>query len=654
MLNSINFISDETVDQTDVVDFNANISNDFTKFELERISSFLMDEITKDKSTRDVWLNDTNRMIDSLGLRERKKSFSRKYGAFDTSALRSITDIWFSISNELLKKSGCAALKNDSTLIANERMLQSFNDVVSSLNKYLTLVDVQFYNDYKEFLYKVLIYGCITRKISLSERGFPITRMIDPENFFVKYDTINIYDSERYTHVIYHTKKEFLDKIAQGIYGSISQEDTKIISAEKDNRLKFYEIDCYFDLYGIANGNVRSEEDMFTLETYENIAPYIITVCDTLKRVVAITPNWLQGDASKKRLKRFCIYKLLPSLSIYGHGLASIFYNDGNDANVMKRQIVDSATAQNFPLMFYAKTSDMGTPNSDIDFQSQNQLIPISLDAGTNLNDSFIIQQHPGPSPVLMEMQQHAANNIKEFSSVSLREIPTNMAVGTALIMQEESRASKIAILSSIYDSFDDELRFIVNGLKISGYFGEEFKETNVPVIPVADFTGDSKTMKAVKAEKLLDLATKFPEFLNVRNTLIDFLVVSGFDEEKISSLIVEPKEAAPQEQQLTAEQQINARDLEVRAMEAQLKADTEKQKIELEYKKLELMKIKTELDIQLAMAKLEVNREIAKEKTEASVIDSTLKFEANLESKASDSDVRAEAIDNILGGQND
>lgn len=642
-----------TPPEEEPIDFNSDISQTIPERVLEKIANYLKEVTEIDKTNRQPWLDIIYKAKSYLGFdieeetnknndRRAKKSTdnigaSAQSKTYDTTFSTSFLRLWATLRAELLPSTGPVGFKTD---VSVDETYEIKGEMIKDrLNEYLTTEDKGFYPDYDRFLFYLVLYGCVFRKIYFDPTsGKPISRFIIPEDFLVDNNCSSILESNRLTHIRYLSKREILLNMQKGIFRKIEldyldnnteareeSEDDQKNSITKQiqptgSRFAFYETHEYLDLNEFLDKEDISENDQLP-------SPYVITRCGLSNKIVSIIPNWQEEDSTRTRINCFVHYNLFPGFDIYGLGLAQILGSNAKSLTSMQQMAIDSAIFQNFPGGLKAK--GLKTTNNDL------TILPgefVTVETGNmSLRDSIIPLPYNGPSPALMEYIQRISSQTQELAStteIGISQNNQNTPVGTTMAMLEVANRMQSAIMRTIHTSFNEEIQMLASTFN----FGED-QFDYLKIIPISDPSVESSTQRIMKAESLLKIASQAPELHDMREVYLKVYQALGIND--IDKILNSAKEDDAQDQPpVDPALQVQMADIEQRRLEVESRERIAHLNIEADgYKtqmNIELDKAKMEQDAYLSELKLQEQEETNKQKFELELTKMQLKEKEN------------------------
>ena len=256
--------------------------------------------------------------------------------------------------------------------------------------------------------------------------------------------------------------------------------------------------------------------------------PYIVTIEEGSREVLAIRRNYEANDPKKKRINYFTHFKFLPGLGFYGFGLIHMIGGLSRTATAALRQLLDAGTLSNLPSGF--KTRGIRVRDEAQSIQPGEFR---DVDApGRNLREAFMPLPFKEPSGTLLQLMGVVVSAGQRFASIADMQVGDGnqgAAVGTTIALLERGSRVMSAIHKRLYNSLKNEFRLLVRIFSL--YLPPEYpydvvggqrmvKKTDfddrVDVLPIADPNIFSQTQRISLAQTQLQLAQTNPKIHNL------------------------------------------------------------------------------------------------------------------------------------------
>lgn len=599
-----------------------NLAKELPKDVLDSLSAYLKKVIEQDKEAQKPWLDEIEKIKPYLGFSfeninsgadiNQLVSDVVKYNfqTYDATLSTCVFKLWCLIRGQILPRLGPVGVEFN---VDNEEDFEeTANFVKDKLNEFLTTVDAGFYPDYDKFLFYLIFYGSITRKIyndPFLKR--PVTRFIQPEDFLIDNDCNNIEESNRLTQILHLSKREIILEQQKGAFlnpeltyinsSQDSYQEKKIspdidlsVYSDKSN-FDFYESHVYLDLKSFFRDEIASG----TMKLNELPLPYIVTLCVDTGKIVSILANWDEEDEDKKRINCFIHYSLFPNFDLYSIGLAKLLGGNAMALTKILRMIIDAGVHQNFPGGFY--TAGIENLNNNINVVP-GSFIPVPPNGMNSLKDSMIPFPFQGASPVMIEISQMLTAQMQQLSGtteITADNDMQNAPVGTTLAALEVNHRLQSTILQTIHNSFSKEIRLMYQNFNFPGDYYDIVDAEQVTL--ASEPSIESTTQRIIKAETVIKMAESAPQMHNMYHVYRNMYEALGVKD--IDSILNEPQPLPPEEQGATDEgmtpAMIQMADIQQRTEEVQARE-------RMGAMKLEGDGYKNELQLQLQRIKIE------------------------------------------------
>lgn len=535
--------------------FYANLAEDMSEDELERISTKILEGIQEDRESRSDWENTNNTVLKYIGFdvkEEKSTGFINLCMAYDSTLATALIRFFAVARAELFPSKGPVDCQIEGVKTADKEA--QAERVKSFLNYYLTVVDKAYYRDSERLIMYTGFFGCGFRKVyqdPILKR--PIARFVKPQDFIVNNFTVSLLDSTRMTQVVHLSRKEVMLRQLSGDFldiklptinedneeeGSSSATDKTIkrqegittSNTENKSLFDFYETYIDMDLEGdsFSMPEVDVDEDM---EEEEGIPrPYIVTICATSKKVVSIRRNWREGDNTFEKIKYFVHYYYLPGFGIYGLGLSHLIGSNAITLSSLLRQLINAGIYKNYPAGLKAK--GMRVEDND------KALMPGEFrdieTGGMDIHQVFMTMPYDEPSQVLNMLREKLVEQTQSLAStteIQLSELSSNAPVGTTLAALESNTIVQSTVLRTFHNALTEEFGLLFE--RFSEHLTEEpypfasggaenvimasdFSQ-GISIVPVSDPSVMTNMQRVMRAEAIKSLALEAPDLFNRR-----------------------------------------------------------------------------------------------------------------------------------------
>lgn len=556
-------------------DFYENLAIYAKDAELNSLSQRLLKGIKEDSDAHSEWIQTIAIGEKYLGLKVeefRNEPFINACAAVDPTLMTALVRSYATAKAELFPSKGPASSRIDGP--KNEQAEQIAEDLKTFTNYYLTEIDKPYYDDSQKLLIYSLFQGTAFRKIYQDPiLNRPLARMVKAQDLIVNPHCTSILESSRISYVMRLSRKDINIKQAIGEYKKIELPDV-IEEKEIEDSAAEKELDA---IQGIDRSGVENTSQFKLYESYVDLdvedaeliddqidnpdgipMPYIVTLCDSDRRIYAARRNWREGDATFARRNYFVQYSPLPGLGIYGIGLIQLIGNAAVVNTSLLRQSVDAATLANFP---------GGVKSEEVTGMDNNRACGPSEwlnvnTGGRNIREVMMSfgELYKGVNPAMLELRREMTEKASILASTGdtkVAETNANAPVGTTLALLEVENRMPSAILSNLHvalstelqmlfelfqENFDQPFEFSVPGK--SAVITKDHFNGQVKITPVSDPTVITATQRIIRAETELRFAESAPQLYDLREAHRRMQMAIGTD--NIDALMPPPEEAKP------------------------------------------------------------------------------------------------------------
>ena len=532
---------------------------------LDEIGSDLSQKYQDYQMGRKEWERSYTQGLDLLGFKYdmRTEPFQGASGATHPVLAEAVTQFQALAYKELLPADG--PVRTQVIGAPNEEKTKQANRVKDFMNYELMEKMKDYEPDFDQMLFYLPLAGSAFKKTyydELSKKA--VSKFVPADDLIVPYTATSLDDAEAIIHRVKVSKNELRKQQVAGFYLDIDlgsprqvEDDVEKKERELEGQRKTQDDDVYTLLECHVNLDIEGFEDADETGEPSGIKiPYIVTVDEATRNVLAIRRNYEIGDPEKTKIPYFTHFKFLPGLGFYGFGLIHMIGGLSRTATAALRQLLDAGTLSNLPAGFKMR----GIRIRD-DAQSIQPGEFRDVDApGGNLKDSFMMLPFKEPSATLLNLMGIVVNAGQRFASIADLQVGDGnqqAAVGTTVALLERGSRTMSAIHKRIYSSLKNEFRLLARVFKL--YLPPEYpydvvggqrfvKQTDfddrVDILPVADPNIFSQTQRISLAQTELQLATSNPQMHNMYAAYRNMYEALGV--KNIDQVLVKPQPPAP------------------------------------------------------------------------------------------------------------
>jgi uncharacterized protein YeeX (DUF496 family) len=554
-------------------DFYDNLVNQIKDEDrLEEIASDVIEAVHSDEESRADWMNTISKGLDILGLgiQEVDEPFEGACSASHPLIIESAVKFQAKAGTELLPADG--PVKTQILGTVTREMEERAMRVRQHMNWQTTTLMTEYYPDKEKMLfYLPLIGSSFTKTYWSAADGRPVSEFVTVDQFVVSYSATDLERCNRYTHVIYKTKDELRNDVANKLY---VVDDFKTFGLPSELQLtEFQEKQARitgqtptpndFDaVYTLYEQHVNMYIPELDEDEYEIAKPYIITVCEDNETVIGIRRNWKEGDEKFKKKTIFTHYPFVPGMGFYGLGFIHLLGNLQMTLTSALRALIDAGQFANLPAGFKTKNvrmpKDMG-PHKPGEFRDIEA-------AGQKLSEAFMVLPYKEPSGTLFQLLQFIEARSSKFADSTEQVVAdsTNYGpVGTTMALLDAStkffsaahrrlhysQKKELQILAQLNSEYlDEEIEYHIPGNTLN--IKRDDYDARIDVIPVSDPNISSNahriTLETTKTQMVQQLGPQAMAAVDMTEFLRRQFLALG--EKDIDKIIPPKQEAQPQD----------------------------------------------------------------------------------------------------------
>lgn len=427
-------------------DFYANLAETLPDTVLSTIAADLIDLIQKDKESRAKRDEQYKKGIQRTGLGNDAPGGAEFEGA-SRVVHPMLTEVCVDFSSRAVKELWPANGPVKAKIIGDPtkaRVLKAHRKS-ELLNWQLTIAAKEARAEFEQMLTQLPLGGGQYLKATWDrKRNRPQFLFVAIDDIYLPYAATNFYTAQRKTHVQYITRLEYEQRIKDGLYREVlftspSQVPEGSAAQRANDKVEGREDNAYND------DGLRTEFEVYVTMTIpgddlaDGAAPYIVTVDETSRDVLAVYRNWEEDDPSQEELHWIVEWPFIPWRGAYPIGMTQMIGDLSGAATGALRALLDSAHIQNSASMVKLKGGTRGGQSLTI---QPTQIAEI--EGGLNVDDIRKLAMplpFNGPSPVLMELLGflvEAGKGVVRTTLDTTVESQENVPVGTTLARIEQ------------------------------------------------------------------------------------------------------------------------------------------------------------------------------------------------------------------------
>ena len=533
----VTFGEEEEVFGEEPDNFYDNLAGLVSDETLTGVSTFVLDSVEEDKTSRDDWEDTYTKGLDLLGMRyeTRTEPFDGATGVIHPLLNEAVTQFQAQAYKEMLPSSG--PVRANIVGLPNPEVEMQAQRVQEYMNYEIMYRMEEYEPEFDQMLYYLGLAGSAFKKVYRDEGlGRAVSKFVPAEDVIVPYVATDLKTAERVTHVIKISKNELRKLQVSGFYldmksiGEPTEVSDEIQDAYddiegrsptgRDDQFTLYECHCSLDLEEYPDKDSKGEETGIKL-------PYIVTVCYDTSEVLSIRRNFRPNDPQKEKIPHFVQYKFTPGLGFYGFGLIHLLGNLSRTATANLRQLIDAGTLRNMPAGFKARglrIADEANPLNPGEFRDVD--VP-----GGDLKASLMPLPYKEPSGTLFQLMGFVIDSAQRFigtTDMGVGDGRQEMPVGTTIALLERGSRIVSAVHKRLHGSMKLELKMLARIFSedptpypymvgVDAQIKRSDFDERVDILPVSDPNIFSMSQRVVLAQEQLKLAQAAPDLHNLR-----------------------------------------------------------------------------------------------------------------------------------------
>jgi len=506
---------------------------------LEPIGNEMVQNYMDYKMSRKDWEQTYTKGLDLLGFKydDRTEPFQGASGATHPVLAEAVTQFQAQAYKELLPADGpvrtqVVGIKTPQTEQQSQRVKDYMNYLIMDQMK-------EYESEFDSMLFHLPLSGSTFKKVYYdTNMGRVVSKFIPADELIVPYTATSLDDAEAVIHTVKISENELRKQQVNGFYSDVEltapNSDNNNELEKKERELEgtrksgkqddiYTLLECHvnLDLEGFEDKNSEGEETGIKL-------PYIVTVEEGSRTVLAIRRNYAPNDIKKNKIQYFVHFKFLPGLGFYGFGLIHMIGGLSRTATQALRQLLDAGTLSNLPAGFKqrgVRVRDEASPIQPGEFKD--------VDApGGSLRDAFFPLPYKEPSQTLLQLMGVVVGAGQRFAAIADMQVGDGnqgAAVGTTVALLERGSRVMSAIHKRCYAAMKNEFKLLAK--IVAQYLPPEYPydvvggqrnikqadfDDRVDVVPVADPNIFSMSQRITLAQTQLQIATSNPQLHNM------------------------------------------------------------------------------------------------------------------------------------------
>ena len=541
-------------------DFYANLAETMPEPDLAKLSSRMLDLISKDKDARKKRDEQYEEGIRRTGLGDDAPGGADFQGASKV-VHPLLTEACVDFAARAMKEifpTGGPAKDN----IAGEQTAEKIDKAkrkTELLNWQMTVQCPEVRAELEQLMTQVPLGGAQYMKLGWDERrNRPSFLFVPIDDMYLPFAATNFYTAQRKTHVQYLTQLDYEERVKSGMYrdvdlAPVSMEPEQSVAGQANDKIEGRDATSYNE------DGLRIVFETYVIADVEDNgpAPYIVSIDKSSGKVLAIYRNWEEDDDSLEELQWFVEFPFIPWRGAYPIGLPHMIGGLSGAATGALRALLDAAHISNSQTMLKLKGGTAGGQSLTIQPGQVEE-----IEGGLNVDDvrklAMPLPYNP-PSPVLFSLLGFLVEAGKGVVRTSMEDIADgnpNAPVGTTLAKLEQGAVVYSSIHARMHDAMARMLRVLdrLNGMYLDDEVlveeaGEMLARRSdfdgvLDVVPVSDPNIFSEAQRYAQVQAVAQRAAALPQLYNLRKVeerLLDTLKVPNAKE--LLNPPVEPRE---------------------------------------------------------------------------------------------------------------
>ena len=543
------------------------------------LGSELNSNYTDYRESRKEWEHAYITGLDLLGFKyeDRTEPFSGAAGATHPVLAEAVTQFQALAYKELLPADGPVRTQIIGAPTP-EKEMQS-DRVKEYMNWQLMDQMKEYEPEFDQMLFYLPLAGSAFKKVYYDDLlGRAVSKFVPAEDLVVPYSATSLEDATAVIHVIKTSQNDLRKQQVNGFYRDIElgePADTESDLDRKERELEGIQKTQNEDIYNVLEFHIDLDlegfEDRDEAGEMTGIKlPYIVTIEEATREVLAIRRNFEPDDPLKKKISYFVHFKFLPGLGFYGFGLIHMIGGLSRTATAALRSLLDAGTLSNLPAGFKMRGIRI---RDDAQAIAPGEFRDVDAPGG-NIKDAFMALPFKEPSQTLLQLMGVVVSAGQRFASIADLQVGDGnqqAAVGTTVALLERGSRTMSAIHKRIYVSLKHEFKML--GRIFKTYLPAEYPydvvggtrqikqqdfDDKIDILPIADPNIFSQSQRISIAQAELQLAQSNPQMHNMYNAYRAMYEALGV--KNIDTILVKPQKPTPMDPAVEAIQSLGGK----------------------------------------------------------------------------------------------
>ena len=517
-------------------EFYENIAGDIDDAVLSKITTRLLQDIERDRKSREKRDKDYEEAIKRTGLGKETPGgadFEGASKAVHPMLTEAVVDFASRAIKELMPPNGPVKVYVPGDDPEPERFAKG-QRVKEYMNWQFLIQMPDFRSELEQLLTQLPLGGSQYLKlVQDTQKKRPVPTYWPSDDVYLPYSASNFYSAERVTFVEHITEHEFEMRVKSEMYLDLgpavtSQPEDKSSAEKATDAVEGKEAVQPYNEDGLRN--VYEVMCWCEIEDDHKYAPYRVTIDGAHKKIAAVNRNWDEDDETKQPLYWAVEFPFVPWRGAYTIGLGQMIGSLSGAATGALRALLDSAHMNNLPTLLRLKGSNFSGQSKELNITQVTEIE--GGIAGDDIRKLIMPIPFNQPSTVLMELLAfltEAGRGMVQTTFDKMGDQSSQMPVGTTLALIEEGMTVFSAIHLRLFQAMNQTLKILhrINRMYLddgdakndSGVVLAKRSDFDPPfdIMPVADPEIFSDIQRMAQLQVVADRAAAMPEVYNVK-----------------------------------------------------------------------------------------------------------------------------------------
>ena len=523
---SMSYLVDDDEQGPGGIPFKANLAEHLQESELEELADALLEKVEADKKAREKRDEQYEEGIRRTGMGNDAPGGADFKGAsrvVHPMLVEACVDFCASAIKEMFPPDGPVKTKTDGR--DNPRKYAAAERQKNYLNWQLTNQISEFADEFEQLLTQLPMGGSQYMKLWYDRTLKRVCCEFVPiDDVYLPYACADFYTAQRITHVQRLTQHVFDERTEDEFYRDIGETNAPQGEPEKS---KAERANDKIEGREGSHENIDGERIVFEVNTFAELScdgkeklPYLVSIDETSKKIVAIYRNWEPEDEACTRLDWMIEFGFIAWRGAYKIGLPHMIGGLSAAATGALRAMLDSAHINNLPGFLRLKGARVGGQTKEV-----NPAQGVEIEGSGAVDDiRKLVMSLPynQTSPVLFQLLgwlTDAGKGVVTTAEEKIADATNQMPVGTVLALMESGAKVYSSIHGRLHRAMTRLLQVLARLNKKHLSLGEQFTKLGealatrndfaepLGVIPISDPNIYSDAQRFAQLQMVLSLA---------------------------------------------------------------------------------------------------------------------------------------------------